>query len=549
VQAGLRFTRHPGGLAQSVLTIAAMNRTDLIRWSVAALLAATLAGHPALAAEPTLALKTCRLPGVEHDARCGVLRRPLDPARADGPQIDLHVAVLPAVARHKKPDPVLFFAGGPGQSAIELAGPVERLLGRFLNRRDVILIDQRGTGRSAPLTCGAEPPTRPLKEALDLARQARELAACRTALQALPHGDLRQYTTSIAMADAEAVRRALGAGPVNVIGGSYGTRAALEYMRQFPASVRRAVIDGVAPPDMALPGSFSPDAQAALEGLLAACEAEPACRGRYPGVRAQWRAVLAGLPRELRVNHPVTGREETLTLTRDMLVSLVRLPLYAPVLASALPFAISEAAAGRHTALIGLAVALQGGKGTDLAMGMHYSVVCAEDLPRLATTPDRPGADFGDMIERIYRAACAEWPRGTVPPAFYSLPPAPAPTLLLSGSADPVTPPRHGERVARALGALARHVVVPNAGHGTLALGCLRDVVYRFVDAEEGAAALAALQGEAACVAHLPRPPAFAMPTAPAASPGNDGPLPSFLDPLGGPDAKRQVWGRSGATP
>lgn len=495
-----------------------MNFIAPLRWPAGALLAGTLALGPAGAAEPALTLKTCRLPGVEHDAQCGVLRRPLDPSRADGPQIDLHVAVLPAVARHKKPDPVLFFAGGPGQSAIELAGTVERLLGRFLNRRDVILIDQRGTGRSAPLTCGTEPPTRPLKEALDPQRQARELAACRATLQALPHGDLRQYTTSIAMADAEAVRRALGAGPVNVIGGSYGTRAALEYMRQFPASVRRVVIDGVAPPDMALPGSFSPDAQAALDGLLAACEGEPACSRRHPGLRAQWHAVLAGLPREVRLNHPVTGQEETLTLTRDMLVGLVRLPLYSPVLASALPFAIGEAAAGRHGALVGLAVALQGSKGMELAMGMHFSVVCAEDIPRLATTADRPGADFGDAIEKVYRAACAEWPRGAVPAAFYSLPPAPAPTLVLSGSADPVTPPRHGERVTLALGAQARHVVVPNAGHGTLALGCLRDVVYRFVDTEDGSAALAALKNEAACVSRLPRPPAFAMPTAPAGS-------------------------------
>lgn len=495
-----------------------MNRIASLRWPASALLAGTLALGPAGAAEPTLALKPCRLPGVEHEAQCGVLRRPLDPSQANGTQIDLHLAVLPAVARNKKPDPVLFFAGGPGQSAIELAGPLERLMGRFLNRRDVILIDQRGTGRSAPLTCGAEPPTRPLKESLDPQRQASELAACRARLQALPHGDLRQYTTSIAMADAEAVRRALGLGPVNVIGGSYGTRAALEYMRQFPASVRRVVIDGVAPPDMALPGSFSPDAQAALDSLLAACETEPVCRMRHPGLRAQWQAVLAGLPRELRVNHPVTGQEETLTLTRDMLVGLVRLPLYSPALASALPFAISEAASGRYTALIGLAVGLQGGKGMELAMGMHFSVVCAEDIPRLAATADRPGADFGDSIEKVYRAACADWPRATVPADFYSLPPAPAPTLVLSGSADPVTPPRHGERVTRALGAQARHLVVPNAGHGTLALGCLRDVVYRFVDNDDGAAALAALKNEAACVAQLPRPPAFAMPMAPAGS-------------------------------
>lgn len=480
--------------------------------------AGVLAGSAAMAQEaaPSLTLKPCRLRGVEHDAQCGVLRRPLDPARADGPQIDLHVAVLPAIARNKKPDPVLFFAGGPGQSAIELAGPVSRMFQRFLNRRDIILIDQRGTGRSAPLNCEPEAPTRPLVDQLDNERQAKRLAVCREALKKLPYGDLRQFTTSIAMADAEAVRRALGVGPVNVIGGSYGTRAALEYMRQFPGSVRRAVIDGVAPPDMALPGSFSPDAQRAFDALLAACEGDNACRRRFPSLKLQWRTVLAALPREVSMAHPVTGREEHFTLSRDTLVSLVRLPLYAPTLASAMPFAITEAASGRYAPLVGLAMAMGSGSRTlDLAMGMHFSVVCAEDMPRLAAAGDRPGADFGEVALDLYRQTCEAWPRGQVPPAFYQVPPAPAPVLLLSGDDDPVTPPRHAERVAKALGPNARHVVVPSAGHGTLALGCMRDVVFRFVDAEDGAAALNGVQADAQCAGRLPRPMAFMPPVAP----------------------------------
>lgn len=515
------------------------------RWlAVAVAVAAAIgAGGPveaASASAPALQLKACRLKGVEHEALCGVLRRPLDPARADGPLIDLHVAVLPAVARNKKPDPVLFFAGGPGQSAIGLAGPMARMFQRFLNRRDVILIDQRGTGRSAPLVCEPELPTRPVAEALDPARQQRVLAECRDALQKLPHGDLRHYTTTIAMADADAVRQALGVAQVNVIGGSYGTRAALEYMRQFPGSVRRAVIDGVAPPDMALPGSFSPDAQRAFDALLAACEAadgDASCRQRYPGLRAKWHAVLAALPREVAVNHPVTGREERFQLTREMLVGLVRAPLYAPALASALPFAIHEAAAGRYDPIIGLATAISsGGRGMELATGMHFSVVCAEDMPRLGLTGDKPGHDFGDAALKLYRDTCSAWPKGEVPAAFYSVPPAKAPVLVMSGGDDPVTPPRHGERVAKALGAQARHVVVPHAGHGTMALGCLRDVVFRFVDQEDGAAALNGVQADAACAAQVPRALAFALP-APAASSAPPPPPPPAPPPRRrGPD-------------
>ncbi len=507
-------------------------------WLAASALAAAL---PAAAADatPALALKPCRLKGVEHDAQCGTLRRPLDPAKPDGTQVDIQVAVLPAIARNKKPDPVLFFAGGPGQSAIGLAGPVSRLYQRFLNRRDLILVDQRGTGRSAPLACAPDAPTRPIVDSIDNGRQAQQLAECLAALKKLPYGDLTKFTTTIAMADADAVRRALGADKVNIVGGSYGTRAALEYMRQFPASVRRAVIDGVAPPDMALPGSFSPDAQRAFDALLGDCEADAECSKRFPGLRAQWKTVLAGLPREVEVTHPVTGREERITLQREMLAGLVRLPLYAPVLASALPYAISEAAAGRFGAIVGLATSVAGGgKGLDLAMGMHFSVVCAEDMPRLGLTGDQPGADFGDAALKLYREACAAWPKGEVPAAFYSIPPAPAATLVLSGSDDPVTPPRHGARVAQALGAKARHVVVPHAGHGTVAIGCMRDVVFRFVDTEDEAAALTAVATEAECAAKVPRPPAFSLPAGSAPPPPPAPPEPPRRPPAPHDDAR-----------
>lgn len=487
--------------------------------SLASPTAAAASASPASAsatATGSATLRACRLKGVEFEARCGVLKRPLDPAQPQGTQIDLHFAVLPAIARNKKPDPVFFFAGGPGQSAIELAGQIGAMLGRFSNRRDIVLVDQRGTGLSAPLACEPEAATQPLRDAADPDRQAKLLQACREKLVKLPYGDLRQFTTPIAMADADAVRAALGADRINAIGGSYGTRAVLEYMRQFPQHVRRAVIDGVAPPDMALPASFSPDAQAAFDALLGDCTRDPACARRYPALRPQWEALLASLPREVTVPHPVTGQDERFTLTRDMLVGLMRLPLYVPALASALPFAVSETAAGRFTPLMGVSAVMMGGsRGMDLAMGMHFSVVCAEDMPRLPASADKPGRDFGSATEQSYRDACAQWPRGTLPAAFYTLPPAPAGTLVLSGSIDPVTPPRHGERVAKALGAKAVHVVVPNAGHGTMALGCLRDVVYRFVDNDDETAALAAVKTEAACSSRIPRPPPYQPVTRP----------------------------------
>ncbi|MBL8324721.1 MAG: alpha/beta fold hydrolase [Rubrivivax sp.] len=471
------------------------------------------------------ALRSCRVAGYEHDASCGVVRRPLDPGAPAGPMIDIHFAVLPALARNKQPDPVFVFAGGPGQSAIELAGSWSRLLARVGNRRDIVLVDQRGTGRSAKLACPDLPPDTPLSQVLPEAAQHARLDACRVELQRLPHGDLRRYTTTLAMQDVEAVRLALGAARVNLVGASYGTRAALEYQRQFPRAVRRVVIDGVAPPDMVLPAAFSTDSQAALEAMFAACEHDQAgCNSRHPALRAQWQALLAALPREVTVAHPVSGAAERVTLTREALLSLVRGPLYAPALAAGLPRAIGEAAQGRFEPLLGLASGLAPSRSGALAEGMHFSVVCAEDLPRLeagaasawAESGNAPGADFRAGFAEHYRRACAMWPRGEVPSAFYTLPEALAPVLVLSGGADPATPPRHGARVARALGGKARHVVVAEAGHGVMGLPCMRDVLFRFIAAEGDAEALAL---KADCAAQVPRPPAFVPPgTAPGAA-------------------------------
>jgi pimeloyl-ACP methyl ester carboxylesterase len=385
------------------------------------------------------------------------------------------------------------------------------MLARFANRRDIVLIDQRGTGRSAPLLCDADDPTLPLVELFATDRQRERLAQCLTRLQSLPYGDLRFFTTTLAMQDADAVRAALGAERINIVGGSYGTRAALEYQRQFPARVRRAVIDGVAPPDMVLPASFSTDNQAALDALFAACAAERACNEREPQLRERWHALLASLPRMVELRHPLTDRSERLTLTRDMLLGMVRGPLYVPALAAALPAAIGQAVHGRFGALAGMAQTVGGRRGMQLAAGMHFSVVCAEDFPRMAQSVDKPGEDFGDSFQALYRDLCAQWPRGEVPAAFYTLAPAASATLVLSGGLDPATPPRHGERVATVLGAKARHVVAPNVGHGLMAIGCMRDVLYRFVDA---ASDDEALKVDTVCAKGIPRPPMFALPGA-----------------------------------
>lgn len=446
------------------------------------------------------------------ELQCGSVRRLLDPAQPAGPTIEVHFLVVPAMARNKQPDAVLLLAGGPGQSAIEVAPAVISQLARLNNRRDLVFIDQRGTGRSAPLQC-ADESRLPVQQSVNPVQQLERLRQCSESLSKLPYGDMRFFTTTLAMQDFEAVREQLGVSQWNLIGASYGTRAALEYQRQFPQKVRRTVIDGVAPSDMVLPVSFSADGQAALEAVFKACEADAkgptACGSQFPRLRQQWRDLLDGLPRQVSVNHPLTGKVESFDLERSALLRLIRAPLYAPALASALPAAIDAAANGNLSGLVGLSGALGNRKANRLAMGMHFAVVCAEDAPGIANAVETPGEDFGQFDAQMYQSVCAFWPRGQVPQAFYTIPAATSPVLVLSGGADPATPPRHGTRVARALGQKAQHIVVPQAGHGVMGAGCMRDVVYRFVVASKDEEAL---PQDAACATKVPRPGVF-LPT------------------------------------
>ena len=476
-----------------------------------ALVALAVAAPPAA---PPSTLTDCHVAGIRNGVLCGTLQRPLDPAHPEGARITIRYVVVPAMARRKFADPVFLLAGGPGQSAIAIAASAMPLFARLNNRRDIVFVDQRGTGGSAPLLC-SDPEHESLAEQSDPERQVRLALQCKSELLKLPYirseSDLGYFTTSIAVQDLDAVRRELGAEVIDLVGASYGTRVALEYQRQFPGAVRRIVLDGVAPPDMVLPASFSVDNQAAFDAVVAACAAETACAREHPDLRRNFSVLLQSLPRPVKAAHPLSGRSEDFVLSREMLLGAVRSALYVPALAAALPAAIDAAATGDFSGLIGLNATFTSRKSSRLATGMHLSVVCAEDVPRLGASGDKPGSDFGGEFAHFYERLCSAWPRGAVPAAFYGLTVSAAPVLVLSGGSDPATPPRHGERVVRALGPMARHVVVAQAGHGVLGIGCARDLAYRFIDASESRDALAV---DAACLAAVPRPLAFRPVTA-----------------------------------
>ena len=467
--------------------------------------------------QPTIDLKPCRVQGLGREARCGWIARPLNPQHPSSNKdaaIQIRVVVLPARSRVAKPDPVFFLAGGPGQSAIELAPTLEGQFGRLLNRRDLVLVDQRGTGQSAPLHCPNPSPTAPMSQNVDLSFVSKQLQACLEAAQALPYGDLTAFTTTLAMQDLDAVRAALGANQINLIGGSYGTRAGLEYLRLFPNRVRRLVLDGLAPPDGALPLSMGADARAALLQHFDRCEADPHCQAQFPKLRAQWTALLSQANVTIQGRHPITGQAERFSMPSDLMWELSRLALYAPPVASLLPHAITQAASGDWDPFLGLLSLMNTHPRRPMARAMHFSVLCSEDMPVIeGQVPGvRPPNQSDDALKAVeaglqsYRLACKTWPRAKVDPEFYQIRPTSSPVVLLSGGADPVTPPHHGARVARLLGDKARHEVVPNAGHGVMGLNCMRDTLFEFINAETDEQAQAVRLD---CARNLPSPMAF----------------------------------------
>jgi pimeloyl-ACP methyl ester carboxylesterase len=443
-------------------------------------------GTPAPAA--TLALNNCQLssPGlpVRVEARCGTLAVPEDRASPASRQILLNVAVLPAVSRNPQPDPLFFLSGGPGQAATEtfpqLAGAFE-LINR---RRDIVLVDQRGTGKSNPLRC-PEPETLDPNTLLGEDQIAQQAGACVQALNQV--ADLRLYTTSIAMADLDAVRAALGYETLNLYGVSYGTRAALTYLQQYPDRVRAVILDGVVPQDWDIGLHFAPDGQRALDLIFDRCVLDPACQAAFPNVRAELDDLLeslAGQPQPVTVAHPTTHEPTQVILTRTLVASTIRLLTYTPETAALIPLLIHTTHAGGDYGPLAAQFLLGNANlAATMSDGMTNSVVCSEDVhfdAQVAARSNR-GSYVENSVTDLLLATCAVWPKGGIPDGFKTPVVSRAPALLLSGEADPVTPPDNAARAARTL-ANSFQIVVPGQGHNIIFRGCIPRLAADFID-------------------------------------------------------------------
>ncbi len=471
----------------------------LWRCIAAGALWASLAGcSPGPQAPKAITLAPCRLPGVEVAAQCATFEVWEDRAAKAGRRISLNLAIVPAKLRNKEPDPIVIFAGGPGQGAVSLASQVMPLFARLNDARDVVFLDQRGTGGSNPLECDDDEGT--LQALFEDALPERVVARCLDHLDADP----RQYITTVAMEDLEEVRAALGYPKLNLWGGSYGTRAAMEYARRHGDRVRTMVLDGAAPATMKLPLSFVTDGDAALFRLIESCEAQPLCKNTYPELRTQItfvRTELRRRPLKVSIQDPRTGDRETIQVNENVFLSGLFRPLYVAELASLLPYGITAAAGGDFNPLLAQNLEFADGVGENLAIGMHLSVICAEDIPRITPADMATLAKtfFGGALVTDFIRACSRWPKGAVPEDFYAPLVSQVPALVLSGGIDPATPPRHGALVASTL-PNARHFVAPYLGHGVSMHGCGPRLVQEFIKAGH------ARDLDGKCLERIPRP-------------------------------------------
>jgi pimeloyl-ACP methyl ester carboxylesterase len=486
-----------------------------MKTAIAILVALAACGAPAgptspsnAAARPRLRdrLSPCTVEGVTEKLLCGSYAVWENRTTRQGRKIDLHIVVVPSTSSDPAPDALFGFAGGPGDAASNAArGWVGERAVRA--HRDVVLVDQRGTGGSHRLDCRLPKDPSDVQAYFEPTLPPAEVRRCRGELERI--ADLTQYTTSIAADDLDEVRAWLGYDRINLNGASYGTRAAQVYLRRHGDHVRSATLIGVAAMDQLLPLWHARDGKAAVDRIFETCRHTPVCAEAFPDLATEHDRVLAGLDRErghATVDSPVDHHPVPVTIPRDIFAEQIRFTLYNAGTASATPYVIHRAAQGDFEPFARLAMLWEPSFRHILAFGMHLSVTCAEDVPFIAEAAVEP-AIAGTYL-RGYRvrqqiAACKEWPRGDIPAGFHDPVTSDVPVLMISGPYDPVTPPRFAEQVAAHL-SHAVQVVVPEGHHGEGGLShveCITGISAGFVE-RAGTDGL-----DPSCVTSMARPP------------------------------------------
>ncbi len=421
------------------------------------------------------------LPGTPYTApaRCGFLRVPENPDDPDGRHIDIHVAVASATSTETAADPVFFFAGGPGQAASETWVMMRGTLDKIRKQRDIVMIDQRGTGQSNKLQCTVPEDLDPWQD-FDMDAVVGLTQECLETLD----GDPRFYTTTIAMRDYDLVRQAMGYQRINLMGVSYGTRAAQVYLRNYPEAVRSVTLDSVLPMQLALGQEHAAMLDRAVALVFEDCRQEPLCSERFgeglDGIYPLFEA-LREAPRPTSMVNPVTGVREDIKVDADMLAAALRFLSYSSETQAMLPLLVHEAVTtGRLERIAAQALLVMQGLNEMLAKGMELSVLCSEDYPYFSHDPNDSTTLMGDLFWRIIQAQCEVWPKGEVPSGFHDPVRSDTPVLLISGERDPVTPPMYADRVAETF-ENSLNLVARGQSHSLMKHACLKKITTEFI--------------------------------------------------------------------
>lgn len=441
---------------------------------------------PAADHEPTLELADCRItagpgyPGIK--ARCGIFLRPLDPDNPESGQLELNVAVVPALSLEPEPDPLVPIAGGPGGASTVFYAGYARAFRKIRRTRDILLLDQRGTGDSAPMDCEIDDDIVEGQFSID-----DTIAETRKCLDSLPH-DPRFFTTSVAVEDLEALRVALGYPSLNLYGSSYGTRVAQHFLRRYPDSTRTVILDGVAPPQIALGPGIAIEAQKALDSIFERCAQDSDCNTAFPSIREDFAELEASLGQEsveVTFSNPSGGRPETMSFGDAEFSGALRLMSYHPSSVALMPLMIDEAVNGNYQPLAARSQMIVESMTRALSLGMHNAVVCTEDAPFFdseeVTREQLEATYIGPMQIEALDAICGVWPKGVLDDGLRQPLATDKPVLLLSGDADPVTPPYFAELASVEM-SNSKHLIGHRQGHGLAVRGCMPDVIADFVE-------------------------------------------------------------------
>lgn len=466
--------------------------------------------------EDVLEIHDCPLPSspvadyLVSRAKCGWYEVWENRSAKSGRKIKLHVMFIPATKAISKPDPIFMLAGGPGEAATKAYPPLLARLRALIKERDIVLVDQRGTGLSNPLDCNrAYTALQGLnnlsaKEAAKI--QTEQMRLCLADYDAAPEF----YGTNNAMDDLNDLREAMGYPQINLMGISYGSRAALVYLRRHGTSVRRMVIDGVLPTTRSLPNFMERDAQRSLSLNIQHCEENRDCHSQFPELRSHLESLINKLrkePLQLTLSNAVTGEDEETTLYADSLVGILHMVLYSRDVSTLIPYTIEQAYQGNFKPLSALGALIDPAE-MGMSAGMRFSVLCGEDFSSKSVVENEEYKFFTHSMSENMADACEFWPSIPVAPEYFFAVSSDVPVLLTSGELDPITPPVWGEEAAKTL-SNAKHIVVPNVGHGTWTYGCMPEVLADFI-AGTNVDAL-----EVDCVAKIKRPAFFYNPSGP----------------------------------